>query len=111
MLAGELTQRNELTISLEEARQAWSVALTQTLFEAGFRLDQDFLAFTAFLTGGIHYLAIRSRNIKDFGDANIGDDQTWAHLSQLIENATRGFFPDDGRNVNSGDDSTEDPGA
>lgn len=92
LLAGELNARNELTVVLEEVREARTQALFKRLRELGLPLSPDLMAFSSFLAGAIHYLAIRSRTIRRFGGLNVETDEDWNAIAAFIERAVRPFF-------------------
>lgn len=84
ILSWETIERNALTIRLEDVREARGLELMAFLATMN-PPKADWQAITNLLSGGIHYLAIRSRKITTFTGMNITDDTGWDRLIDSIQ--------------------------
>lgn len=85
VLAFEPSGRNELTVVLEEVREAWSTALVEYLTRSALPLSRELVVAVTSLTASIHYLLIRAHGaggagVRVFGGMNIGDRQGWDEI-------------------------------
>jgi AcrR family transcriptional regulator len=89
ILAGELSQRGEFQSALEGRREAFG----QVLFELGADAPPgfDLAAVATLLTGAIHYLLIRGRQVAVFNGIALSTDAGWARLEQAIRYLVRGL--------------------
>jgi AcrR family transcriptional regulator len=92
LLAWECSRRNELTQVLEEVRERQAMELFAAL-PASSRIAEPRVALAAaLLSAGIHYLAIRGREIQRFGGVDLGGDEGWAAMEEAIEAMFRGLL-------------------
>lgn len=90
ILAWETIERNALTIAMEDVRESMGLELMAFL-ETMNPPNADWQAITNIISGGIHYLAIRSRKvagftgITTFTGMNIADDTGWDRLIDSIQ--------------------------
>ncbi len=79
ILAWELSERNEVTIRLEDVRERRGLALMKAM---GHDLPPgvDLASISAFLAGGVHYLLLRARQIRIFNGIDLRTNEGWARL-------------------------------
>lgn len=90
LLAWECSQRNELTVVLEEVRERTAMLLFAELPAPA--SDPAIVAAVALISGGINYLAVRGRHVRLFGGVDIQSDQGWAAMEAAIEPMLRGLM-------------------
>lgn len=101
ILSWETIERNALTIALEEVREARGLELMAFLAKMN-PPNADWQAITNILSGGIHYLAIRSRKITTFTGMDITDDTGWDRLIDSIQFLVANIDGiDSGANINA----------
>ena len=85
ILAGELNERNELTVILEAEREEWGFEVAQMLGGAQ-SLEQHphLLGSTVLLIAGVQYLLLRARRIRVFGGINLQSDEGWVQIKQAV---------------------------
>ena len=84
ILAGEIVERNELTVILESERQAWGEEASRMLAGKEFAARPELQGLTILLISGVQYLLVRSRKIRVFGAIDITSDAGWAELKAAI---------------------------
>ncbi|MEO1269602.1 MAG: TetR/AcrR family transcriptional regulator [Myxococcota bacterium] len=93
LLAWEMTQRNALTIALEEVRERRSDELGQLLAQRGFPLSREVMLMVVMVSAGINYLSTRRRSIRIFSGINIRDDATWDDLHHVLVTLFTALLP------------------
>ncbi len=90
LMVWELVERNELTAIMEEARETLGLRLMADLFPDV--ADKQMLqAFSALLSAGVSYLALRQRKIRWYAGLDLKSDAAWTALSSAVEQMTRGL--------------------
>jgi len=84
ILAGEIVERNELTVILESERQAWGEEASRLLGGKEFAKRPELRGLTILLISGVQYLLVRSRKIRVFGVIDITSDAGWAELKLAV---------------------------
>lgn len=84
ILAGEIVERNELTVILEGERQAWGDEASRLLGGKEFAKRPELQGLTILLISGVQYLLIRSRQTRVFGTIDITTDAGWAELKAAV---------------------------
>jgi AcrR family transcriptional regulator len=82
ILAGQLAERGEFQGMLEARREAFGQALY--IFAQDAPADFDVAAAATLLTGAIHYLLIRGRQVAIFNGIPLGTDAGWQRLEAMI---------------------------
>jgi AcrR family transcriptional regulator len=82
ILAGELAERGSFQGVLEARREAFGLALMKFGHDAPPGLDVP--ALVTVLTGAIHYLLIRSRQVRWFNGIEINTDAGWHRVEAAI---------------------------
>jgi AcrR family transcriptional regulator len=82
ILAAELTQRSEFQAALEERRERFGLALLTLGHDAP--PNYDLPAVATLLTGAIHYLLIRRRQVTTFNGIAIATDEGWARIEAML---------------------------
>lgn len=82
ILASELAERGKFQSSLEGRREAFGQALAE--FGQDAPDGYDVPAAVTLLTGAIHYLLIRGRQVAIFNGIPIGTDAGWQRLEDMI---------------------------
>jgi AcrR family transcriptional regulator len=90
LMVWELVERNDLTAIMEEARETLGLKLMADLFPdvADKRMLQ---AFSALLSAGVTYLALRQRKIRWYAGLDLKSETAWADLAAATEMMTRGL--------------------
>jgi AcrR family transcriptional regulator len=79
ILAWELSERNEVTVRLEEVRERRGLALMRTL-GADLPPHIDLASISAILAGAVHYLLLRARRIRVFNGVDLRTEEGWSRL-------------------------------
>ena len=88
LMVWELVERNELTSIMEEARETLGLRLMAELFPDV--ADKTMLqAFSALLSAGVSYLALRQRKIRWYSGLDLKSDAAWTALAAAVEQMTR----------------------
>ena len=88
LMVWELVDRNELTAIMEEARETLGLRLMAELFPDV--ADKEMLqAFSALLSAGVTYLALRQRKIRWYSGLDLKSDAAWTALAVAVEHMTR----------------------
>lgn len=82
ILAGQLAERGEFQGMLEARREAFGQALF--VFAQDAPAEFDVVAAATLLTGAIHYLLIRGRQVAMFNGIPLGTDAGWQRLEAMI---------------------------
>lgn len=90
LMVWELVERNALTAIMEEARETLGLRLMAELFPDV--ADKQMLqAFSALLSAGVSYLALRQRKIRWYAGLDLKSDAAWAALATAVEQMTGGL--------------------
>jgi len=90
LMVWELVERNELTAIMEEARETLGLRLMAELFPDV--ADKQMLqAFSALLSAGVSYLALRQRKIRWYAGLDLKSDAAWTALATAVEQMTGGL--------------------
>ena len=90
LMVWELVERNELTAIMEEAREALGLRLMAELFPDV--ADKQMLqAFSALLSAGVTYLALRRRKIRWYAGLDLTTDAAWDEMARAVEIMTGGL--------------------
>jgi AcrR family transcriptional regulator len=81
ILAWELVERNELTAKLEEVRERRGLTLIKVL-AYDVPPHVDVAAVSSLFSSGIHYLALRARQIRVFNSIDLRSEEGWARLQR-----------------------------
>ena len=84
LLAWECAERNALTIAFESVREDFSNRLFAACYQAGIQAPPQVQGMITIAVSGIHYLAIRSRNIRVFSGVLVGEDAFWSTELQKV---------------------------
>ena len=84
ILAAEVAERNELTVILEDEREAWGKEASRLLGGSEFQSRSDLQGMTLLLIAGVQYLLVRSRRIRMFGGIDLRSDAGWATLKASV---------------------------
>jgi AcrR family transcriptional regulator len=84
ILVWELSERNRLTIKLEDVRERRGMAVIKALAK-DLPAAVDLPAVAAIFAGATHYLLLRARKIRIFNGIDLRTDEGW----QRLERATR----------------------
>jgi AcrR family transcriptional regulator len=82
VLAAELADREALHPALSNVREQLGLELLQLAHDAPAELDAAALA--TLLTGAIHYLLIRARQVKAFNGIDLASDAGWQRVSSAL---------------------------
>lgn len=82
ILAGELAERGPFQGVLEARREAFGLALLQFATDAPPNLDVP--ALVTVLTGSIHYLLIRARQVRWFNGIELNTTAGWQRIEDAI---------------------------
>lgn len=92
LLAWECVTRNELTRAFEEVRERRSHEVIAQLSTLGLEPRDDLEAAVAMVSSSIHYLAIRSRQIRVYAGVQISSDAFWEEeLPRAVGALARGL--------------------
>ncbi len=94
LLAQELSERNELTIILENERERWGAEVAHVLGGGADDRDVDARSITLLLIAGVQYLLMRSRTIRTFGGVDVRSDAGWDQLKIGIRSMATAMFDD-----------------
>jgi hypothetical protein len=83
-LSWETIERNVLTIAMEDVRESMGLELMAFLEKMN-PPKADWQAIATIFSGGIHYLAIRSRKITIYSGMDISGEDGWERLINSIE--------------------------
>ena len=83
ILSWETVERNSLTIAMEEVRESMGLELMEFLGSMN-PPTADWQAIANLFSGGIHYLAIRSRKVTTFTGMDISKEEGWDRLIDSI---------------------------
>jgi AcrR family transcriptional regulator len=84
LMVWELVERNELTAIMEEARESLGRRLLAELFPDVADTGR-LAAFSAVLSAGVTYLALRRRKIRWYSGVDLKSDDGWARIAAAIE--------------------------
>ena len=84
VLAGELTQRNELTEILESEREQWGEDVARLIGGAEWTQHPWLHGVTILLVAGVQQLLVRSRQIRVFGGVDLHSDEGWEALKHSL---------------------------
>lgn len=82
LLAWECSERNDLTIVLEEVRER---AAMELLAELPAPRGPHARITGVLISAAIHYLAVRGRHIQRFAGIDVGTDAGWAEIESAFE--------------------------
>lgn len=82
VLAAELADREAVHPALINVREEFGLALLQLAHDAPAEVDAAALA--TLLTGAIHYLLIRARQVKAFNGIDLASDAGWQRVSGAL---------------------------
>ena len=85
ILLWELNETNPATQALAEKREAQGVSMLNELGKIVDFEKADFPAIGNLILGGIYYLVLRSRNVKEYSGINLQSDEGWERMEQAIE--------------------------
>lgn len=88
ILAGELAERGPFQGVLEARREAFGLALFKFGYDAPPGVDMA--ALVTLLTGAIHYLLIRARQVRWFNGVELNTDAGWQRIEQAIAVSVEG---------------------
>jgi AcrR family transcriptional regulator len=91
ILAAETIERNELTAVLEDAREKWGAAATES-FRLSHEPPVNVGALSVLLTAGIQYLLVRSRKIRIYGGINLQTNEGWDVFKQMLADLAAALF-------------------
>jgi hypothetical protein len=83
IMAWELIESNELTEELERVREQSIMEFFQMFFIKD-EVPFDLQAIVMLIGAAVSYLVIRSKNIDLYGGLEIGSDQGWQRIEQVI---------------------------
>ena len=89
----ELVERNDLTAIMEEARETLGLRLMAELF-ADVEDKTVLRTFSALLSAGVTYLALRQRKIRWYAGLDLQSEAAWDDLASAVERMTRGLDRD-----------------
>lgn len=92
LLAFECSQRNALTVALEEVRERRSEELYAALVGAGFPLSGAMGAVGALFSAAINYLTVRGRDIRVFGGLPVRTESDWDAIEGAMEATFRALL-------------------
>jgi AcrR family transcriptional regulator len=92
LLAFECSQRNALTVALEEVRERRSEELYAALAGAGFPVSGPVGAVGALFSAAINYLTVRGRDIRVFGGLPVRTESDWDVIEGAMESAFRALL-------------------
>jgi AcrR family transcriptional regulator len=85
ILLWELNETNPATQALAEKREAQGVSMLNELGKIVDFEKADFPAIGNLILGGIYYLVLRSRNVKEYSGINLQSDEGWERMEHAIE--------------------------
>lgn len=103
ILSWETIERNVLTIAMEDVRESMGLELMAFLEKMN-PPKADWQAIANIFSGGIHYLAIRSRKITTYSGMSIAEEEGWDRLINSIEFLVSNLETDN-MNTNSSDEN------
>jgi AcrR family transcriptional regulator len=91
LLAFECSNRNPLTIALENVRERRSEELAAALMKAGLPMDGPVAVVGSLFAAAFNYLAVRGRELRVFGGLGVHTDADWERLFAVVELTFRAF--------------------
>jgi len=88
ILAAELLERTPFHAALEQRREQFGAALFQLAKDAPPGVDVEALA--TLMTGAIHYLLIRARQVEVFNGIHLASDAGWSRIESALDAALSG---------------------
>jgi AcrR family transcriptional regulator len=89
ILAWELSERNEVTVRLEDVRERRGLAL-MTILARDLPAGTDIAAISAVLAAGVHYLLLRARRIRTFNGIDLRTARGWTRLKAAARSMVLG---------------------
>lgn len=80
VLAWELSNRNALTVVLEEVREAWGESVFAEQRRRGVEIPPEAAMLIGSFVGAAHYFVIRARELRVFSGIDLGTDAGWETL-------------------------------
>jgi AcrR family transcriptional regulator len=96
ILVWELSERNELTIKLEDVRERRGMTLIKALAK-DLPATVDLPSVSAIFAGATHYLLLRARKIRIFNGIDLRTDEGWRRLEVATRSMVRGAIDRKGR--------------
>jgi AcrR family transcriptional regulator len=90
ILAWELIEQNDLIQILRQAREKWFEDLMAQFPDDPDATDGDLIGTVLLVVGAIHYFIVLGRLQSDFSGIEVGTDEGWDHIGQLISAVLQG---------------------
>jgi AcrR family transcriptional regulator len=86
ILLWELHEKNKVTEKVAEAREKQAVAILSQMARVVDDETTDIAAIASLITGGIYYLALRSRTVEFFSGISLRTHEGWKRIESAVEN-------------------------